>query len=284
MSKINYRDKIILLSFLVIAIWVLGIIFLIKPKNEELKANKSEYTTKKNQLESLEKQVDQIYEVQEHIVLTHADSTDKAASFSDIRHNDELDEYVESTLLNLGLNEKGDQIGLKVSNTIAYGEANTSTLTYYYYTPSILTYPIYTAADLNGDFETESAEALAKSASISARAAQTIVSSTVTLAYEGTESEVLQFLDLVADSDEKVLLNSIDISSVLQTYVRAGTQLVEDEATITGSLTFQFYSAQAPDLLYKDLFEETSDGKSDALKELVEKNASSFKEKAEAAQ
>lgn len=284
MSKINYRDKIILLSFLVIAIWVLGIIFLIKPKNEELKANKSEYTTKKNQLESLEKQVDQIYEVQEHIVLTHADSTDKADSFSDIRHNDELDEYVESTLLNLGLDEKGNQIGLKVANTIAYGEANTSTLTYYYYTPSILTYPIYTAADLNGDFETESAEALAKSASISARAAQTIVSSTVTLAYEGTESEVLQFLDLVADSDEKVLLNSIDISSVLQTYVRAGTQLVEDEATITGSLTFQFYSAQTPDLLYKDLFEETSDGKSDALKELVEKHASSFKEKAEAAQ
>lgn len=280
MSKISYRDKIILLTFLVIAIWVLGIVFLIKPKNEELKANKAEYDTKKSQLESLEKQVDQIYEVQEHIVLTHDEAIAQAESFSDIRHNDELDEYVESTMLNLGLNEAGEQSGLKVSNTIAFSEPNTSTLTYYYYTPSVLTYPIYTAADLNGEFQSESQEALLKSTSISARAAQTVVSSTVTLAYEGTETEVLQFLDLVADSEEKVLLNSIDIASVLTTYELEGTQLVETEADIKGTLTFQFYSAQSADLLYKDLFEETSDGKADALKELVEKYSDNFKEKA----
>lgn len=283
MSKISYRDKIILLSFLVIVILVGGFFVLIKPKNEELKKNEEEYKDCKTKLENLEKQADQIYEVQEHIVVTHDEAITQAESFSEIRETDVLDEYVESTLLNL-YNEAGEISGLKVSNSISYTNPSTSSLTYYYYTPSVLTYPIYTAADLNGEFGVQAADALAKSAAISSRTAQTVVSSTVNLAYEGTEEEVIEFLDLIADSEEKVLLNAIDISSETITYELEGSQLVEAECDLTGNLTFQFYSAEVADLLYKDLFTETSDGDSDKLEELVEKYKDNFKEKEEAAE
>ncbi len=291
MSKISYRDKIILLTVLVIAIFVCGFFFLIKPKNEELKSNQATYNTKKSQLDKLEKQVDQIYEVQEHIVLTHDEAIKQAETFSEIRETDELDEYVESNLLNLGfIEEKGEQAGLEVSNAISYTNPGTSSLTFYYYTPSTLTYPIYTAADLNGEFKSECEDALKKSTAISARVAQTVVSSTVNLAYKGTEAEVIEFLDLIADSDEKVLLNSIDISQKI-TYFgyneRTNEYIIPDDLydpeiiEYSGSLTFQFYSAQTADLLHKDLFEETSDGKSDDLEKLVEDYENNFKEEAE---
>lgn len=283
MSKISYRDKIILLSFLVIVILVGGFFVLIKPKNEELKKNEKEYEDCKTKLENLEKQADQIYEVQEHIVVTHDEAITQAESFSEIRETDVLDEYVESTLLNL-YNDAGEISGLKVSNSISYTNPSTSSLTYYYYTPSVLTYPIYTAADLNGEFGVQAADALNKSAAISSRTAQTVVSSTVNLAYEGTEEEVIEFLDLIADSEEKVLLNAIDISSETITYELEGSQLVEAECDLTGNLTFQFYSAEVADLLYKDLFEETSDGDSEKLEELVEKYKENFKEKEAAAE
>lgn len=281
MSKISYRDKIILLSFLVIVILVGGFFLLIKPKNEELKANETEYDKLKTKLESLEKQADQIYEIQEHIVVTHDESLTQAESFSEIRQTDVLDEYVESTLLNL-YNDAGEVSGLKVSPSISYTNPSTATLTYYYYTPSVLTYPIYTAADLNGEFTVQATDALAKSAAISARTAQTVVASTVTLSYEGTESELTTFLDLIADSEEKVLLNAIDFTSETITYELDGATLKETECELTGSLTFQFYSAQVADLLYDDLFKETSDGDSSKLEELVEKYKDNFKTREEA--
>ena len=55
--KLSYRDKVVLIVLLVIAIWVVGVMYFIKPKFEELDTANKEYD---EQVTLLNKKKDEI--------------------------------------------------------------------------------------------------------------------------------------------------------------------------------------------------------------------------------
>ena len=211
--KLGYRDRIILLIVLVIAILGVGIFALIKPQYTKLQKNKEILeNTKKAWNEQLIK-FDNIMPMRQTIIDNREEGAKIAKRFTDEMSSTELDELIQKNFTNT---EKFVQDQVQLHGTMEVSDPGTDSLAYYYYTPSVITYPLYEYADLDGSLKVETAKKLLESTYLAQKGTQTVGSAHSTFTLYCKKENVMELVDSVrkyaTEHDDAMIINSVNIS------------------------------------------------------------------------
>ncbi len=210
--KFGYRDRIILLIVVIVLILAIGIFVFIRPKVEALNTNKtirdnlqSEWNVKLNEFKLIPKR-------QEIIRTKYEEGKKLAVNFTDEMNSVELGKFIRDKFINI---EKFNEDEVRVIETAELGEKATSSMSYYFHTPSIITYPLYEYADLDGSLAKAAEEKMKESNLFKARAAQTVGSSTAKITLDINRENAMALIDAVnqyaKDNKDTMLIDSITL-------------------------------------------------------------------------
>ena len=211
--KFGYRDRIVLLIACVVIIFGIGIVVFIKPKYEDLKKDKkARDEAKKNWNIQLE-QFDGITDRQSKLEEDFKTATDESKKFSTSMDAVELDNFLREKFMNT---EEHIEDGVRLSSALSVSDETTTSLSYYYYTPSIVTYPLYELADMDGSLAAAAAEKRKESDVLSARAGQTVGSGNASFAITVNRKDAMALIDGIHDyavkNKDAMLLHSVTFS------------------------------------------------------------------------
>ena len=239
--KLSYRDRIVILIAIIVVILGLGIFLLIKPAWQKLNKSKEEFETLNTEWDAKLLEFDRIPARQENIQQRYEEGKKLATEFTDEMSSVELDKFLRNQFINTQQNID-DEVAVKGNFDIT--DAGTSSLSYYYYAPDIVTYPLYESADLDGSLALEAAKKLLDSNILSARAAQTVGSSSSTFTLLINRKDTMDLLDAVkkyaeANKDamliESVTLKEADFNENLEEEEEEGGQQAEPETDEDGN-------------------------------------------------
>ncbi|MBR1529994.1 MAG: hypothetical protein IJ642_11950 [Oscillospiraceae bacterium] len=196
MREMSYRDKMILLIISVIIILAVGFFALIRPKYNDLVADRAvRQTTQEEydgvqekiaQIEPLKKGITEDYEkskaIAEMFVNEAFDSVN--GTFDNLKANVIMDQYVQPVI---------DESELKVSG-FNLGGISSETIEYYYYTPDVLTYSLLESADVNGNYAEEVTDLLKQSSTLSERETAEVMTNQISLEVRGKKENLMTFL------------------------------------------------------------------------------------------
>lgn len=97
--KLNYRDRIVLTIVIVIVVWVLGIMFFIKPAIEGVKASQAALDDAKAKRATLQARVDEDADLPQRIEQAYKEVTKMTESFYDIQETQIATQKVDDLLL-----------------------------------------------------------------------------------------------------------------------------------------------------------------------------------------
>ena len=211
--KFGYRDRIILLIACVIIIFCIGIFVFIKPKWETLNKNQEELVKLQESWNQTLSQFKSIPARQQTILDKYEEGKKIAAEFTNEMNSVDLDKFLQEKFLNTETNI-ADRVEAKGS--VAFSEQSTSTINYYYYTPSVVTYPLYEAADMDGSLAKAAYEKRKESEVLSKRTAQSVGSGKSTLTLHTTRQDLMKLLKAVheyaVNNKDAMIINSVSIS------------------------------------------------------------------------
>jgi len=210
--KLGYRDRVILLVACVIIIFCIGIFIFIKPKWEELQKNEKSL---KDAEEKWTLQLDTFGTIttkQNTINKKYEQGKEIAAEFTPPMNSIEFDRFLQKNFMN---NDQNVADGVTVLNSVTFKDEGTSSIPYYYYTPSVITYPLYELADMDGSLKKASQEKLLESATLSKTPAQMVGSNRTSLTLRTTKQDLMKILKAVRDyavaNKDAMLIHSVSI-------------------------------------------------------------------------
>lgn len=204
--KLTYRDKLILLGIIVIAIVLLAIFVIIVPKSKSIKANEPVLADLQVQIDEIENKKLEIPNLETEIQNAVKEGQDYANGFFKTDENatiDSLDTYKIDQYLQEYLNNNN------ISAAVGLNSAESTKLEYYYYTPSIVTYPIFEAADLNGSLASELSELMQDETILAANETQEVAAVTATLDVYATKEDIFNFINDIKGIDETVIITRL---------------------------------------------------------------------------
>lgn len=211
--KLGYRDRVILLVACVIIIFCIGIFIFIKPKWEELQKNEE---TLKSDEEKWDQQLDQFSSIttkQESINKKYEQGKKVAEEFTPTMDSIEFDRFLQKNFMNTDTHVAN---GLKVLGSVSFRDAGTTSINYYYYTPSVITYPLYTLADMDGSLAAATKKKLEESSTLAKLPGQTVSSGRTSLTLVTTKQDLMKLLKSVHDyatsNHDAMLIHSVSIS------------------------------------------------------------------------
>jgi hypothetical protein len=194
--KFGYRDRIVLLIVVIVLILSIGIFVFIRPKYEQLNTNKDVRKNLEDEWNQKLQEFSMIPKRQEVINTKYQEGAELAKEFTDEMTSVELDKFLQDTFINT---DKFREDEVKTIESVQVSNKGTSSLGYYYYTPSIVTYPLYEYADLDGSLKKAANEKLSESKLLGARSAQTVGSSSSKLKLLINREDTMALLDAVND-------------------------------------------------------------------------------------
>ena len=211
--KFGYRDRIVLLIACVVIIFGIGIVVFIKPKYEDLKKDKTARDEAKKNWNIQLEQFDGITDRQNKLEEDFKTATDESKKFSTSMDAVELDNFLREKFMNT---EEHIEDGVRLSSALSVSDETTTSLSYYYYTPSIVTYPLYELADMDGSLAAAAAEKRKESDVLSARAGQTVGSGNASFAITVNRKDAMALIDGIHDyavkNKDAMLLHSVTFS------------------------------------------------------------------------
>ena len=138
--KLSYRERMILLGFIVLAIILVGIFVFIKPANENIAASKAVLADQQSQLDEINNKIAQIPALDTKIKEAYSEASKTANNFSTQLTAYELDNFIR---------DKINENNMELTSGLQVSEPAVVSMDYYTYAPNIITYPIYEAADIN---------------------------------------------------------------------------------------------------------------------------------------
>lgn len=96
--KLNYRDKVLLISVLVILVWVAGVMLFIKPAFEDLNDANATYDSKVMELEDKKDQIKADEDLPERVTKAYDEVTTLAGNFYKKLTTDEVSETIDNLL------------------------------------------------------------------------------------------------------------------------------------------------------------------------------------------
>jgi len=213
--KFGYRDRIILLIACVVIIFGIGIFVFIKPKYEDMQADKKARDDAENTWNAQLLEFDGIEAKQKYIQDRYQDALKMADNFTPEMDATELDQFFQEKFFN-NPNLDYKKNGTKLDASLSVTDEGSSTIGFYYYTPSILTYPLYEYADLDGSLAKAAQEKLEYSDMVSARQAQTAGSGTASFTLYINKKDAFDFIDGIhkyaEDNKDTMIINSVSFS------------------------------------------------------------------------
>lgn len=232
--KLNYRDKVILLAFFSVLIVVAGIFGLIKPKNKEIDQHEAKLSAVKTEWEGISAKLDEIPGLQDAITASYNESKALAADFVDvslISSTYKLDQFMQP---NIDKINKDD--AKLVAKSVELGSVSTTSLSYYYFTPSVLSSTMFDAADVNGNYQKDINDKMTESNALSERTAETVMKTQFGLSAEGNKEGIWAFMEKINSLDTAILIDSVSISDY--TFGEDSKDVPGNEKKDTSDVTF----------------------------------------------
>jgi len=192
--KLGYRERVILIIVLIIAIFGLGIFVFIKPQWEQLNDNKARRDTLKTEWDGKLAEFDRINPTRDKINEDVENGRKLAQKFTGEMTSVELAKFLQDKFINTEKNIE-DEVILK--DSVAVSDPGTASLSYYYYRPNVVTYPLYENADLDGSLAKAVAEKMKEANTFALHSAQTTGSGAATFTMLINREDTMEFLDAI---------------------------------------------------------------------------------------
>ena len=118
--KLNYRDKVILITLLVILVWVIGVMFFIKPKFEELDTANKEFDEATLTLNAKKEEIAADEGLEDRVKAAYKEVTTIANNFYDKMTTDEVSTTVDNLLDDVKITNDSLTISQYGSATLAF--------------------------------------------------------------------------------------------------------------------------------------------------------------------
>ncbi|MGN1411333.1 MAG: hypothetical protein ACI4WH_02330 [Oscillospiraceae bacterium] len=227
-TTLSYRDKIILLVIIAVAILLAGIFIFIRPTMDKISTNKSTLATSQAEEERIRGIIEEIPTIEANIKTEYEDAKSLSNGFAQHRETYDADSFIQNLFT-----ENAVQI-----NSINATPAEAENIEFYYYTPNVVTYPLFEAADINGDLAKETTEKLKASTLLSEVELQQVEAYSLSISFKGQKAGVTNLLNAIKDLQENVLVTNFNVDD----YTFGETQT---DATLkgysTGTMTIKFY-------------------------------------------
>jgi len=226
--KMSYRDRMIALIVVVVALILAGIFVIVKPVTTKISTNKSTLQTVQAEEDRINGIIEQVPVLGETIESEYNESKTYAEGFAESRVTYEVDQFIQEYFNN-------NQVEILSLST---AESSSEVIDFYSYTPNVVTYPLLEAADINGDIAADTAEKLKTSTVFSTLEAQEVEMYSSTISFNGKKDDILALLDSIRDIDENVIITDVSIDDF--TFGSEATENNEKDYS-TGSMSINFY-------------------------------------------
>ncbi len=206
--KLSYRDKVIFIVVIVLAILIAGVLLVVKPKYEDLEASKTKVTSKQSELASVQAEADTLDDLKAQLKSSINSVEDVQEGFIDETEYGET--YQIEQYLN-GVLEELEYIPIEYALEVV----SASSASEYYYQKRAVAYDLKASADLNGEVEDEVYYTLNKSwpsADPSVTIAGSIVQLTFSFNNDNDYQEFYDALDMIAADDKTIYIYSVEAS------------------------------------------------------------------------
>lgn len=201
--KLNYRDRIILLIVLAIAILAVGFFAAVRPLTKSIKENKKQCDEVQKEWEAMDAEIKKIPGLQDKINALYDDSIKLCGDFVEQNeHSYEIDKQ---------LQKYADDCNLTIKE-LAVNEPGESALSYYFEEPVLLQGSMYEAADINGNYAMKYIEDNAAALALQERTSETIIMQEYEILANGSKKEIWDYMKAIADIKKSVIITSVDIN------------------------------------------------------------------------
>ena len=230
--KLNYRDKVVLTVVIVVLVWVLGILFFIKPAISDLNTANKNLKSKKVELQTLQDKIEEDKDLPKRISDAYAKVTADSKSFYNYQEAQEATQQVDDLL---------DKAGLE-NTDMDISDYQSKLLTPYTYAPT----QIKTALDekhdsYTGSSTTDSSSSQASTTNSNDKNQQTLVTNKkengtgdltigyyeITFDFKGSVANVKNFCDKLVEKgkERSMIVSELEIKDVRENEVEASMTL-----------------------------------------------------------
>ena len=207
--KLNYRDAVILGALLAVVILIAGFVGLVKPKNQDIKDDTALLETKESERAEVEDRIAQIEPLKKEITQIHDDTNAITANFV------KPEEIMDAKLFDQYMQHFEEECDVKVK-TLSAGELSTSTISFYYFTPSIVGEDLIAAADLNGEIQAEIDKEFEESNAVSQRNPQETFSAQYGISVTGKKENIWKYMQTIEEQDKTIIINSLTLPQIFE--------------------------------------------------------------------
>lgn len=200
--KLTYRDRIILLVVLSIAILAVGFFALIRPRINDIKESDARLTKVKTEWEETEKELNKIPGLQKKINETYEESKRISKNFVPVKnHAYEVDQYMQ---------KYADECNVIIQEMEA-SDLQEMALEYYYTEYKLLEGTMFEKADINGNYKAGFDKTYNSDLTLAERNVETVLGQQYGIEVIGSKEEIWNYLKKVADIDEAVVITDVEI-------------------------------------------------------------------------
>ena len=130
--KMSYRDRMIALVGVVVALVLIGIFAIIKPTATKISSNKATLATAEAEKERIDGIIEQLPTLADTINTEYYESKAYAEGFAQKRVPYEVDQFIQEYF-------NANQVEI---SSLVTGDSSAETIEFYSYTPNVVTYPL----------------------------------------------------------------------------------------------------------------------------------------------
>lgn len=210
--KLTYRDKMLLTIILLVAVWALGIIFVIKPKIQQVSSKEAELVTVENQYKEVEKQLEEAKNVKKECNKALETAQKSAEGFFDIPTAYQAEIYLAKVLA-------GDANGEGKVEINALSISGPTAATLKVYVPTVggtLEVPVLDAADVISDDSEETAQAVLDALSTTS---ESVGCYSYTVNFNAEHTDLMKFLTNIkaTENGNSIIVTALNINEIGET-------------------------------------------------------------------
>ncbi|MBR4021888.1 MAG: hypothetical protein IKI94_04725 [Ruminococcus sp.] len=200
--KLTYRDRIILLIVLSIAILAIGFFALIRPRINDIKESDARLTQVKGKWEDIEKEINKIPGLQKKINETYEESKKISKNFVPVKNYAyEVDQYMQ---------QYADECNV-IIQTMEATDLQEMPLEYYYTNYVLLEGTMFEKADINGNYKAGFDKTFNSDLTLAERNVETVLGQQYGIEVIGSKEEIWNYLKKIADISEAVVITDVEI-------------------------------------------------------------------------
>lgn len=216
--KLNYRDKVLLTTVIVVLVWVAGIMLFIKPAIEDVNTAQSSLDEATVSLSDLQNQIEQDKDLQRRIDKSYSDVTKLSANFYDYQLTQDATQTVDDLLTTDSISNTDMKISAYESKILA---------PFTYESTQVSTDIDNQVKDYdNGTVTTTTDTATTTTSDANASPDLTIGNYTITVSFKGAYTDVQNFCEkLTSNTEKSLVINSLKIDDVTADQVEGTMEL-----------------------------------------------------------